>query len=343
MLHRFATFLAGCTVLLVLAGSLVTSTGSGLSVPDWPTSYGWNMFTFPPSKWVGGVFYEHGHRLIASGVGFLTIILTIWLWLSESRRWVRWLGVAALAAVITQGVLGGLTVLFFLPAAISTAHAALAEIFFCLVVSIALFTAPSWRAGIAAPAPLKRSVRTSDTSLRTIVTTTTALIFAQILLGATMRHTDAGLAIPDFPLMFGHLLPTHWDPKIGIHFAHRVGALVVVLSVITTWIQVQRHRTEHRDLTRPAAFLVSLVAIQVSLGAATVLSALNVWINSLHVVCGALVLATSLTITLKSWRALFPDQGRMNVSSTEDFEMSRGGERAKGPSHGFAPNHGVQS
>ena len=83
MLHRFAKFVAGCTVLLVLAGSLVTSTGSGLSVPDWPTSYGWNMFTFPPSKWVGGIFYEHGHRLIASTVGCLTIVLAAWLWVQS--------------------------------------------------------------------------------------------------------------------------------------------------------------------------------------------------------------------------------------------------------------------
>ena len=134
MLHRFAKFLAGCTVLLVLAGSLVTSTGSGLSVPDWPTTYGWNMLMFPPSKWVGGIFYEHGHRLIATAVGFLSIILAAWLWLAEPRRWMRWLGVAALGAVVAQGVLGGLTVLFFLPASISTAHAGLAEIFFCLVV-----------------------------------------------------------------------------------------------------------------------------------------------------------------------------------------------------------------
>jgi cytochrome c oxidase assembly protein subunit 15 len=333
MLHRFATFLAGCTVLLVLAGSLVTSTGSGLSVPDWPTSYGWNMFTFPPSKWVGGIFYEHGHRLIASGVGFLTIVLTAWLWLSESRRWVRWLGVVALATVIAQGILGGLTVLFFLPAAISTAHAALAEVFFCLVVSIALFTAPSWRAVAAGPS-LDRSARTGDASVRTIATATTALIYAQILVGAAMRHTEAGLAIPDFPLMFGRLLPTHWDPKIAVHFAHRVGALVVIISVLTTWVRVQRHRRQYRDLTRPATLLVFLVAVQFSLGAATVLSARNVWINSLHVVCGALVLATSLTVTLKSWRALFPDQGPMNVDSAEDFGMS---------SHGFAPNHGVQS
>src|ERR687887_2395375 len=114
MLHRFAQFVAACTVLLLLAGSLVTSTDSGLSVPDWPTSYGWNMFTFPPAMWVGGVLYEHGHRLIASTVGFLTIILAALLWTSESRRWMRSLGLAALAAVIAQGILGGLTVIFFL-------------------------------------------------------------------------------------------------------------------------------------------------------------------------------------------------------------------------------------
>src|SRR6187431_2159913 len=113
MLHRFSQFVVGCTVLLVLAGSLVTSTGSGLAVPDWPTSYGWNMFTFPLKHMVGGIFYEHGHRLIASGVGFLTIGLALWLWLAEPRKWMRVLGFAALGAVILQGVLGGITVLFF--------------------------------------------------------------------------------------------------------------------------------------------------------------------------------------------------------------------------------------
>ena len=146
-MHRFAKFVAGCTVLLLLAGSLVTSTDSGLAVPDWPTTYGWNLFMFPPSMWVGGIFYEHGHRLIASGVGFLTIVLAIWLWLQDPRRWMRWLGAAALGTVILQGVLGGLTVLYFLPAGVSTAHAGLAEIFFCLTIAIALFTSPRWIAG----------------------------------------------------------------------------------------------------------------------------------------------------------------------------------------------------
>src|SRR5690349_22670559 len=168
MLHRFAKFVAGCTVLLVLAGSLVTSTDSGLSVPDWPTTYGWNMFTFPPSKWVGGIFYEHGHRLIASGVGFLTIILAAWLWIAEPRRWMKRLGAIALLSVILQGVLGGLTVRYFLPAPISTAHAGLAEIFFCMTIAIALFTSKGWARG---------DDQVDDAMLRGVASATTAIIY----------------------------------------------------------------------------------------------------------------------------------------------------------------------
>src|SRR5215211_4820538 len=222
MLHRFSKFLAACTVLLILAGSLVTSHDAGLSVPDWPTSYGWNMFTFPPSMWVANIFYEHGHRLIASSVGFLTIIMAVWLWRVEPRRWMRWLGVAALVAVVAQGLLGGLTVLFFLPAAISTAHAGLAEIFFCITVSIALFTSPGWISQSASPEAFGED---GAARLRRLATITTLLIYTQILVGATMRHTGAGLAIPDFPLMFGGIVPPEWTPQIAIHFAHRVGAL----------------------------------------------------------------------------------------------------------------------
>jgi len=304
MLHRFAKIVAGCTVLLVLAGSLVTSTGSGLSVPDWPTTYGWNLFTFPPSKWVGGILYEHGHRLIASGVGLLTIFLTAWLWVSETRPWMRWLGIAALGTVVAQGVLGGLTVLFFLPAAVSTAHAGLAEIFFCLTIAIALFTSPQWIAG--------RGV--DDGALRAVATATTVLIYIQILVGAAMRHTDAGLAIPDFPLMFGHLIPDHWDSKIAIHFAHRAGAIIVTLAILATSAHVWYHHGSRRELTRPATLLPALVAVQIALGGFTVLSQRDVWINSLHVVCGALVLTTSLVLTLRTWRVRF-------VDATEDVRL----------------------
>ncbi len=307
MLHAFAKFVAGCTVLLVLAGSLVTSTESGLSVPDWHTTFGWNMFTFPPSKWVGGIFYEHGHRLIASGVGFLTIVLAAWLWRQEPRRWLRRLGAVALGTVVAQGLLGGITVLFFLPAAISTAHAGLAQVFFCLTIAIALFTSGGWIAGYGTTGAEHRPIR-DDAALRRVATFTTAIIYAQIIAGATMRHTDAGLAIPDFPLMFGGLVPDHWDEKIAIHFAHRAGAILVTLAVLATAGHVWYHHWRRGELARPAILLAVLVAVQIALGAFTVLTARDVWINSLHVVCGALVLGTSLVLTLRTWRVKFGPQ-----------------------------------
>src|SRR5258706_4804399 len=307
MLHRFSKFLVACTVIRILAGSLVTSHDAGLSVPDWPTSYGWNMFTFPPSMWVANILYEHGHRLIASTVGFLTIILVVWLWVAEPHGWLRWLGVGALGAVIAQGVLGGLTVLFFLPPAISTAHAGLAEIFFCLTVAIALFTSPGWKSGYGGQISILRSAQNRD--LTPLATTTTILIYTQILVGATMRHTGAGLAIPDFPWMFGHIVPDHWDPKIAVHFAHRVGALVVTLGICATAAYVWSRHRDRRELTRPAALLVALAAMQVTLGALTVLSRRDPWINSVHVVCGALALTTSLVLTLRTWRDTIADCG----------------------------------
>ena len=202
-LHRFAKLVAASTVLLLAAGAMVTSTGSGLSVPDWPTTYGWYMFTFPMSKWVGGIRYEHGHRLIASTVGFLTIILAVWTWRVDPRRWVRWLAAGALGVVILQGLLGGLTVLLLLPAPISIGHAGLAQLFFCLTLSLAVFTSPGWKAASAVD-PV------DDPKLRRLAAVTTVLVYTQILLGATMRHTGAGLAIPDFPLAFGHVIPPAW-------------------------------------------------------------------------------------------------------------------------------------
>jgi cytochrome c oxidase assembly protein subunit 15 len=140
----FARLLSAATLFLILAGALVTSTGSGLSVPDWPTSYGYNMFTFPLHLMVGGIIFEHGHRLVASTVGFLTIVLAAWLWWRDDRRWLRWFGVAALGVVILQGVLGGLTVLMKLPAPISIGHAGLAQIFFCMMIAITVFSSKTW-------------------------------------------------------------------------------------------------------------------------------------------------------------------------------------------------------
>ena len=300
-LHRFAWFLAASTLLLIVAGGIVTSTGSGLAVPDWPNTYGRFMFSFPLEHMVGGILYEHGHRLIASAVGFLTIILAVWIWRVDDRRWMRWLGWIALAAVIAQGVLGGITVLYFLPAPVSVAHAGLAEIFFCLTVAIAIFTSERWRE--------PETLSVDDRMLRRLTIATTALVYIQILLGATMRHTGAGLAIPDFPLAFGRLVPHVWNFGVAVHYAHRVGAVIVTLAVIALAGHVFYHHRGRRALTRPAALLVALVASQVTLGAYVVLTGRNEIVNTAHVANGALVLVTSLALALNSSRLSFPGSG----------------------------------
>ena len=188
-LHRFTKVVVGATFLLVVAGGLVTSTGSGLSVPDWPTTYGWSMFTFPYSKWVGGIVYEHGHRLIATTVGLLTILMVVAYWRAESRRWVKRLTLVALGAIVAQGLLGGVTVLTKLPPVVSSAHAGLAEVFFALTVSLALFTSPSWARAYAASAPAPGSTQAlaADRGLRQLSVLAIAVVYLQILLGAVMR------------------------------------------------------------------------------------------------------------------------------------------------------------
>ena len=305
MLPLFAAVVAASTAVLIFAGGMVTSTGSGLSVPDWPNTYGWFMFSFPVDKWVGGIFYEHTHRLIASTVGLLILSLAFWLWRAEPRRWVRRLGFIALGAVITQGVLGGITVLWYLPDPISIAHASLAEIVFCLTVTIALVTSAGWKRGYAAGLP-------DDRLLQTLAIVTTATIYIQILLGATMRHTGAGLAIPDFPWMFGHVIPDHWDSKIAIHFAHRVGALCVTVLILATTGHVLYHHRRRAELRNPSVLLLLLLPLQVTLGALTVLSGRQPIINSFHVVTGASVLVTSLVLTMRAHRIRF-DEGAAGV------------------------------
>jgi heme a synthase len=302
-LRFYTRLVALSTAVLIFAGGLVTSTGSGLSVPDWPNTYGWFMFSFPVEHWVGGIFYEHTHRLIASTVGFLIVVLAVWLWRAEPRRWVRTLGFVALGAVIVQGVLGGITVLYYLPDPISIAHASLAQIVFCLTVTIALATSPGWHRAFTTD----RGRLADDRVLQKVALVTTGLVYLQILVGATMRHTDAGLAIPDFPLVFGQLVPPHWDARIGVHYAHRVGALLVSVFVLATAGHVFYHHRGRGPLMRGAALLLALLSIQITLGALTVLTGKQPLINSLHVVTGASVLATSLVLTLRAHRARFAD------------------------------------
>src|ERR1700734_706342 len=180
--HRFAFFLSGCVVLLLMAGALVTSNDAGLAVPDWPLSYGSLM---PPM--VGGIFYEHGHRMIATAVGILTIILAVMLARSEPRRWVRNLGWTALGLVIAQGVLGGLTVKFLLPPPISTAHATLAQLFFITIIGITLFTSKWWQSDL----PLLED--TGTPRLRGLAPLTTFMILLQLVMGAGFRHGAFGI------------------------------------------------------------------------------------------------------------------------------------------------------
>lgn len=310
MRFAYAALVAASTAALIFAGGLVTSTGSGLSVPDWPNTYGWFMLTFPLDKMVGGIRFEHTHRLIASAVGFLILVLALWLWRAEPRPWVRRLGYLALAAVIVQGTLGGITVLWFLPAPISIAHASLAQLVFCLTVAIALATSPGWARAYARPGPMPE-----DRTLQSLTAVTTGLVYAQIVIGATMRHTGAGLAIPDFPLAFGQLVPPQWDWQIGVHFTHRVGALIVSIVALATAGHVFYHHGQRRELWRPAALLLVLLTAQVTLGAFTVLSGKHYLINSAHVVTGASVLATSLVLALRTRRARFSDPSQARDSA----------------------------
>jgi cytochrome c oxidase assembly protein subunit 15 len=285
---------ACATLLLIVAGGLVTSTESGLSVPDWPLSYGRLM---PPM--VGGIFYEHGHRMVATAVGLLSIGLAVWLSRREPRAWVRRLGWAALGAVVAQGVLGGLTVLFLLPTAVSVAHACLAQTFFCLVVTIAVVTSPRWREGRPA----------EPTAVFRIGAWTTAAVWIQLLIGAVMRHDKAGLAIPDFPLALGRVIPPLSSFPVAIHFAHRAWALVVAGGVVACLVAALRAR--RAGLVRAGIVLASLAAVQIALGAATVLTRKSVPIATAHVATGALLLVTALAFTLGTRR--FPGASRAGL------------------------------
>ena len=294
-LHLFAVVLAGLVVLLIAAGALVKSREAGLSVPDWPLSYG----SLNPPKWwtIDNVRAEHGHRLIAGTVALLTVALALLFRRRESRAWVRRIAYLAVAAVFLQALLGGITVLMFLPPPVSISHAGLAQLFLCLVVTLAVVTSKAW---LRADFTLNRlQVRRP---LARIATALTGAVYLQILLGAVMRHTGAGLAIPDFPLVFGGLVPPSFGDGVAIHYSHRLGALLVLaLAAAVVW-RIARNFREDRALLAPAISLAILVATQIGLGGAVVLTSRAIVPNTVHVAVGALVLANSLAIALCAWR-----------------------------------------
>jgi heme a synthase len=285
-LHRFAKLVAGLTFVLIAAGALVTSNDAGLAVPDWPTSFG-SLWRIP--RMVGGVKFEHGHRMLAEFIGLLTIVLAIWIWRQDARRWMKWLGVAALGVVIAQGVLGGLTVLFYLPWWISSAHATLAQSFFCIVASIVLFTSQGWLA--TQPARLSES---SSPSLRSLSLLCVAAILIQLVLGAAFRHSGI------------KLLP------------HLISAAIVTVLLIWTSSRVLTNHAMPRSVRRPASFLLGLLLLQLCLGLASYLTRVQWGADAAqpqlamvvstvsHVIVGALLLATSVVLAIESRKHLAP-------------------------------------
>jgi cytochrome c oxidase assembly protein subunit 15 len=309
-LHRFSFFTAIATLFLICSGGMVTSKGVGLAVPDWPTTFGYNMFLFPFSKWVGGIFFEHVHRLIASTVGLLTIILTVWLWRAENRRWLRHLGFAALALVILQGVLGGLRVTL-LKDEIGVFHACLAQLFFGLLVVITLATSRLWQRIAEEKFPVE-GART----LSRIAIFTTAVIYAQLALGATMRHEHRDLAILDFPAAYGKLIPDVSSEKLAqinewrsarafsevtpfhiwLQMGHRFLALVIAAGVIACWIGARRS-VFFPSLARWSDWWCALLVCQITLGAWVIWSNKAADIATAHVAVGATMLAVGVSIS----------------------------------------------
>ena len=283
--HYLAVLTSGTTVILILAGGLVTSLGAGLAVPDWPTTFGYNMFLFPWAKMVGGIFYEHAHRLLGSLVGFLTILTALALWRSEPRRWVAWLGAAALGLVIVQGVLGGLRVVW-LKLVLAIVHACAAQLFFALMVSLAVFTSRSW---LEAP---EAAAGEADRRIRRLGLTAVALIYIQTIFGAVLRHTGNRLD------------------------AHLLVALLVTVLVFWLAVKILRDPSGREDIRRPVNVMWILLIVQLALGAGSFLGkytaigdAITPWtivlLTSGHVVVGALLFASSITLALRLHRGRF--------------------------------------
>jgi len=321
LLRRYSKFLCAMTLLLILAGALVKSTGSGLSVPDWPTTYGKFMFAYPLDKMAGGIKYEHTHRLLASIVGILTLVLTVWLLrISKIPVWIKRLGIFAFLTVVLQGILGGLTVKFFLPVWLSTFHGVVAQTFFMIVIFIAYGLSMEWhqRWNIEEESFNPKFLRLSLILM--------GMIYVQLIFGNIMRHAQAGLAIPDFPTMGWTMLPNFdaaWLNRVNawrfennldqvnmgqvmIHLTHRIWALFILLKLL--WLNnIAYKECLDRPLILKTLYWLNLaVILQITLGISTVLSQKEVYTTTLHVTLGAIVLGLSFLMVLRAspltWR-----------------------------------------
>ncbi len=323
-LRRFAWLLCAATFVLLFLGGQVKSHDAGLAVPDWPLTYNENPITYPPSKWVGGIFHEHFHRLFAGGVAMLTVVMCGWLWFAERRMWMKILGTVAVGSVLLQSLLGGLTVWYGLPDAVSSAHGILAQTFFVITILIAYGLSRERQARDA-------SVAQSGTETRTPVHVAAivliGLLYLQLLLGALTRHTDSALAIPDFPTTAGQMVPAFNETtvawvndwrldhnfeygrdlppvelwQIQLQFAHRVGAVVVTLFILfLAWLALRHEKANPRTVVVAYA-LCALVLVQFMLGIMTVLTAESPLLATAHLAGGAALLGGAVLLALRAW------------------------------------------
>ena len=333
-LKRFSFVAAAATFALIWMGGLVTSHNAGLAVPDWPNTYGYNMFFFPISRWVGNIYYEHTHRLMAVLVSSLTTILMVWTLVRPNPRWLRKLAVTAFFGVLAQAVLGGLRVIE-LKDVLGVFHAILGQSFFLLMAAIAFLQTDFWRR-----LPLRAELDGNGT--RFLVALTTGVVFCQLILGATMRHQHAGLAIPDFPAAYGKLWPdtdaasvmkynqmrvemAGEQPitavQIVLQMVHRMMAASILVLGATCLAQTWRRFGSRHCLTRAAMIWLGLVLVQAILGAATIWTGKSADIATAHVACGALCLVTGGLTSILSFRILASPVAqtstvRTNISTT---------------------------
>ena len=335
LLHWYTVFVAASVLVLICSGGLVTSHGAGMAVPDWPNSFGYNMFLFPLSRWVGDVFFEHTHRLIASGVGLLTVALCLLTLRVEDRGWVKWLSVVAVVAVIIQGVLGGLRVTEH-NAVLGLFHGCLAQGFFCLIATIALVTSRFWSR--IETVARQREVR----ALRFWTITVTGMLFIQLALGASMRHSHTGLSIPDFPTAYGKAFPPLDAASIArinetraiaqaappitpglimLQYIHRGWAVLIVVGLITVATAILRNRQIPGLVRSAAGFWISLVVAQFLIGAWTIWSNKAADIATSHVFVGALTFMTGVLLSVVFSGML--SSTRREVSATLRKEVAR--------------------
>ncbi|MGE0407285.1 MAG: heme A synthase [Candidatus Korobacteraceae bacterium] len=299
--HLFATFVACATFVLIIAGALVTSNDAGLAVPDWPTSFG----SFGMPEMVGGVLFEHGHRMIAAGTGLLTIALAVWTWAVDRRVWVKKLAWGAFSTIVIQGILGGITVLHFLPPAVSTAHAVVGQSFFCIAVAIALFTGRRF---------LQQEPRTAVDRRRprmvTLAMLSVAVLYVQLVLGGMFRHKGMG-----------------WEP-------HVINAIAVVVILTWTAVRALSYYSEIEALRRPAILMLGLMLVQLGLGFLSFVTKVihgvgavqpqpaMVWSTVSHVAVGALLLATAVILAIQSYRHLGVPSAEWEQSRTRGIPMT---------------------